>query len=87
MKRIYLLLITIAAALQLQAQAVKVLFDATKAEMAGNADWVIDADQSFLPVSESTEFWRRKPFFVASTTALRAASSKAIWSKPMGQST
>ncbi len=23
---------------------VKVLFDATKAEMAGNADWVIDAD-------------------------------------------
>ncbi len=25
---------------------VKILFDATKAEMAGNADWVIDADQT-----------------------------------------
>ena len=23
---------------------IKILFDATKAEMAGNADWVIDAD-------------------------------------------
>ena len=27
-----------------QAQTIKVLFDATKAETAGNADWVIDAD-------------------------------------------
>src|SRR5205085_17815 len=27
-----------------RAQTVKILFDATKAEMAGNADWVIDAD-------------------------------------------
>jgi hypothetical protein len=26
------------------AQQTKILFDATKAEMAGNADWVIDAD-------------------------------------------
>ena len=24
---------------------IKILFDATKAEMAGNADWVIDADE------------------------------------------
>ena len=29
----------------------QVLFDATKAEMAGNADWVIDADQHNLGVS------------------------------------
>lgn len=32
----------------LNLQAQKVLFDATKAEMAGNADWVIDADQHNL---------------------------------------
>ncbi len=28
------------------AQTIHILFDATKAEMAGNADWVIDADQT-----------------------------------------
>jgi hypothetical protein len=27
---------------------IKILFDATKAEAAGNADWVIDADQTIL---------------------------------------
>ncbi len=32
---------------------VKILFDATKAEMAGNADWVIDADQTTLGVGAS----------------------------------
>ncbi len=31
----------------------KILFDATKAEMAGNADWIIDADQSNLFGNES----------------------------------
>ncbi len=41
-----LLLISIS----LQAQ-IKILFDATKAETAGNADWVIDADQSNLSYS------------------------------------
>lgn len=30
------------------AQNIKILFDATKAEMAGNADWVIDADVNNL---------------------------------------
>jgi hypothetical protein len=34
-----------------RAQAAKFLFDATKAEMAGNADWVIDADSHNLSVS------------------------------------
>lgn len=28
----------------LNAQQVKILFDATKAETANNADWIIDAD-------------------------------------------
>jgi len=32
---------------------VKILFDATKAEMAGNADWVIDYDQTNLGVGSS----------------------------------
>jgi hypothetical protein len=32
---------------------VRILFDATKAEMAGNADWVIDADQTTLGISSS----------------------------------
>lgn len=33
------------------AQTVKILFDATKAEMAGNADWLIDADVNDLGVN------------------------------------
>ncbi len=33
---------------------VKILFDATKAEMAGNADWVIDYDQTNIRFSGST---------------------------------
>ena len=32
-------------------QTVKILFDATKAEMAGNADWVIDADANDLGIN------------------------------------
>ena len=40
----------IAAQVQAQAQqAVKILFDATKAETAGNADWVLDADVAGSP--------------------------------------
>jgi Secretion system C-terminal sorting domain len=35
------------------AQSVHILFDATKAEMAGNADWLIDADQTNLGVNSS----------------------------------
>lgn len=39
-------------AVNAQAQ-VRILFDATKGEMAGNADWVIDADQTNLRVGMS----------------------------------
>ncbi|MEI6852553.1 MAG: T9SS type A sorting domain-containing protein [Bacteroidota bacterium] len=42
-----LLLISLIGAKNVSAQ-VKILFDATKAESAGNADWVIDADQHNL---------------------------------------
>jgi hypothetical protein len=37
---------------QVHAQ-VRILFDATKGEMAGNADWVIDYDQTTLGVGSS----------------------------------
>ncbi|MCX6230071.1 MAG: Ig-like domain-containing protein [Bacteroidetes bacterium] len=42
MKKIFFLILLLSTA-ALQAQ-IKILFDATKAEAAGNADWVIDAD-------------------------------------------
>jgi hypothetical protein len=38
----------------LNAQKPKILFDATKAEMAGNADWIIDADIRNLMVNSTT---------------------------------
>jgi hypothetical protein len=38
----------------LSAQRPKILFDATKAEMASNADWVIDADLHNLTVNSSS---------------------------------
>ncbi len=40
-------------ALVLRAQTVKVLFDASQAEMAGNADWVVDADTYNIGVNSS----------------------------------
>lgn len=39
-----LLVISVLFSIQSQAQTVKILFDASSAQMAGNADWVIDAD-------------------------------------------
>ena len=36
-----------------KAQTVKILFDATKGEMAGNADWVVDYDLTNLAVGSS----------------------------------
>ena len=36
-----------------RAQTIKILFDATKAQMAGNADWVIDADTHNLGYNSS----------------------------------
>ncbi len=43
MRTIWLLVLVLFLSLSLDSQ-VKILFDATKAETAGNADWVIDAD-------------------------------------------
>ena len=45
-----IIILSIATLSQSKAQTVHVLFDATKGEMAGNADWVIDYDQSTLGV-------------------------------------
>ncbi len=44
MKNIYSTISFLLIVLSLSAQQVKVLFDASKAETAGNADWIIDAD-------------------------------------------
>jgi hypothetical protein len=43
MRKILSLSVALILACSLQTQ-VKILFDATKAESAGNADWIIDAD-------------------------------------------
>ncbi|MDB5267452.1 MAG: C-terminal target protein [Hymenobacter sp.] len=50
-------------------QAVKILFDATKAQTAGNADWVIDADASGSP--------QRLPTPVQSTVT--ASTPETYW--------
>lgn len=47
MKRIITVL-TLLVAINLSKAQTKILFDATKAEMAGNGDWVIDADSHNL---------------------------------------
>lgn len=52
MKKLYTVIILFCG-LQLPAQNVKILFDATKAEMAGNADWIIDADLNNIGTSTS----------------------------------
>ncbi len=44
MKKCLLVIYCLWLSFSLKAQQVRILFDATKAEMAGNADWVIDAD-------------------------------------------
>ena len=46
-------ILTLLTTTNTSAQTTHVLFDATKAEMAGNADWVIDADQTNLGVGSS----------------------------------
>ena len=44
MNKIYLVLLQFVLFVQVLPAQVKILFDATKAETAGNADWVIDSD-------------------------------------------
>ena len=51
-KLVFALLLIIS--LNAKAQNTKILFDATKAEMAGSADWVIDADTHNIFFSSST---------------------------------
>lgn len=45
-----LIFVALSATSNLFSQPIKILFDATKAQMAGNADWVIDADLNNLGV-------------------------------------
>lgn len=50
--------------MQLGNAQVKILFDATKAEMAGNADWIIDADAHNIYFSSTTHL----PYASSGTT-------------------
>jgi hypothetical protein len=54
-KRQGVLIFLITLALLPRVQAASFLFDATKAEMAGNADWVIDADVHNLRVNSAAD--------------------------------
>lgn len=63
---------------------IKVLFDATKAEMAGNADWVIDADVHNLSVTSSgitTSGTESNPQRVPTPaqSGITAATSETYW--------
>jgi hypothetical protein len=44
MKRLSTLFVMMLVGMNIHAQSIKILFDATKAETAGNADWIVDAD-------------------------------------------
>jgi len=44
MRKALILMVMVLVGINLNAQTIKILFDATKAESAGSADWVIDAD-------------------------------------------
>ena len=56
--------ILLLAVLKTNAQQVKILFDATKAETAGNADWVIDAVNHNLAFNSTTGV----PYIASGTT-------------------
>jgi hypothetical protein len=61
--------------MQLGNAQVKILFDATKAEMAGNADWIIDADSHNIYFSSATHL----PYASSGTTG---ASNPARFPSP-----
>ena len=52
---------------------IKILFDATKAEMAGNADWVIDADSKLNNESNP----QRIP--TPAQSGITASTSETYW--------
>lgn len=71
---------------QSKAQTVHILFDATKGEMAGNADWVIDYDQSTLGVGSGGPYLtssghqsnpQRVP--TPSQSGITAATTETYW--------
>lgn len=65
---------------------IKILFDAKKAETAGNADWVIDADQWNLKwnpnatVSSSNNQANAQRFPTPSQTLITASTPETFWS-------
>jgi Secretion system C-terminal sorting domain len=82
LKNFYIVVFITLTTLNLSAQT-KILFDATKAETAGNADWVIDADLSNLSWSPSattggTESNAQKTPTPAQST-VTAATTETFW--------
>jgi len=63
MKLLYTFCFSLFLSVAGQAQ-IKILFDATKAEMAGNADWIVDADAHNIFFNSTTHL----PYASASTT-------------------
>lgn len=53
MKIFLVIIIAFLGIKSIEAQSVKILFDATKGEQAGNADWIIDADLNNVCVGNS----------------------------------
>ncbi|WP_160140226.1 T9SS type A sorting domain-containing protein [Chryseobacterium sp. c4a] len=83
MKGKFILMLSVLVSLGWQAQ-VKVLFDATKAEMAGNADWVIDADAHNLSVTSTgitTNGTESNPQRIPTPaqSGITAATSETYW--------
>lgn len=62
--KVYITLVLSFLCNQLGTAQVKILFDATKAEMAGNADWIIDADAHNIYFSGTTHL----PYASSGTT-------------------
>lgn len=83
-RSIFLSTVFILAAGKINAQ-VKILFDATKAETAGNADWVIDADQHNLdynpgPLPNQGSESNAQQFPSPAQSGVTASTAETYWS-------
>ncbi|MBL0105604.1 MAG: hypothetical protein IPP51_18570 [Bacteroidetes bacterium] len=84
-KLLILLLVLIASLRPSYAQTIKILFDATKAEAAGNADWVVDADAHNLGYSSGPAILNNgnesnaQKIPTAAQSGIIASTSETFW--------
>ncbi len=71
----FVLLLSLAAF----AQKSKILFDASKAETAGNADWVIDADQFDLSLSKGRKQSNPQRFPTPAAAQVKQSTPESFW--------